>query len=100
MNDNKINDVVNDVKQKVADTADAIVKKTSTAIEVSKIRSEIRTLKKSNDRDFIDIGKMIFEKFQLGEIPNEALIPFCTDIEGREATISEYQLEIERIKAE
>ena len=88
-----------DVKKTVSDTADQVVKKTSAAIEVSKIRSEIRTLEKSNERDYSDMGKMIFEKFQLGEIPNEALIPFCTEIEGREATISEYQLEIERIKA-
>ena len=88
-----------DVRKTVSDTADSVVKKTSAAIEVSKIRSEIRTLEKSNDRDYADMGKMVFEKFQLGEIPNEALIPFCTEIEGREATISEYQLEIERIKA-
>ena len=87
-----------DVKKKVSETVDLAVKRTGAAVEVSKIRSEIRTLEKSNERDYSDIGKMVFEKFKQGNIPDESLIPFCTEIEGREATISEYQLEIERVK--
>ena len=67
-------------------------------LEIQKIKSDIRSLKRANERDLIDIGRMVYEKFQHGEIRDTDYITFCEAIEKREETIERQEEEIVRIK--
>ena len=93
-------DFFDDLGKRIAETADEVVKKTGDAVEVQKIKSQMRTLKRSNERDYIDIGKMVYDKFKGGEIVDESFISFCEEIEKRDETIEDYKTEISRIKDE
>jgi len=93
-------DFFDDLGKRISETADEVVKRTGEALEVQKIRAQIRTLTRSSERDFMDMGKIIYEKFQEGEMVDDALIGFCEEIERRDEKIEEYEAEITRIKEE
>lgn len=91
-------DLFDDLGKRISETADEVVKRTGDVVEVQRIKAEIRTLKRSNERDYIDIGKMVYEKFQTGEVVDESFIGFCEEIETRDEKIEEYNDEINRIR--
>ncbi len=73
----------------LSDTAEVVSKKTKDEVEVQKIKSQIRGMERSNERDFQDIGKMIYDKFKKGEVIDTAFVELCEAIEGREEAIEE-----------
>lgn len=80
---------VEDISQKAEDTLD-----------VQKIKSQISTMKRANDRDYIDMGIIIYEQYKNGEDVGEEFLVFCEAIEKREDEIRECEHEISRIKGE
>ena len=52
------------VAKKTGEVADVVVKKTEQTVEVQKIKSQIHVMQRNNDRDYKDIGKMIYDKFK------------------------------------
>ena len=82
----------------LSDTAEAESKKTKEEVEVQKIKSQVRGMERSNDRDFQDIGKMIYDKFKKGEVVDTAFIELCEAIEGREQAIEEAGKKIAELK--
>ena len=73
-------------------------KKTEDTLEVQKIKSNIRSLKRANERDFMDIGKMVYEKFHDGEISDIDYVTLCEAIEKREEEIERKEEEVKKIK--
>ena len=67
-------------------------------LEIQKIKGQIRSLKRANDRDLLDIGRMAYEKFQKGEISDLDCISLCEAIETRSEEIERQEEEIVRIK--
>ena len=67
-------------------------------MEVQKIKSNIRSLKRANDRDYIDIGKMVYEKFQNGEVSDISYVTLSEAIEKREEEIEHQEDEDKKIK--
>ena len=86
--------------KRVADVASDLGKKAGDTIEVQKLKSEIRFLKRGNQRDFVDIGKAIYEKFTKNEIQDMDMIALCEAIEKRVEQIEKYEEQIVRIKEE
>ena len=84
--------------KKISDVAEDLEKKTEDTLEVQKIKSNIRSLKRANERDFIDIGKMVYEKFHDGEISDIDYVTLCEAIEKREAEIGRKEDEVKKIK--
>ena len=82
----------------LSDTAEAVSKKTKEEVEVQKIKSQVRGMERSNERDFQDIGKMIYDKFKKGEVVGTAFIELCEAIEGREQAIEESGKKIAELK--
>ena len=82
----------------LSDTAEAVSKKTKEEVEVQKIKSQVRGMERSNERDFQDIGKMIYDKFKKGEVVDTAFIELCEAIEGREQAIEESGKKIAELK--
>ena len=91
-------DFFKDMEQKISDVMSDLGKKTSDTLEIQKIKSDIRSLKRANERDLIDMGQMVYEKFQHGEIRDTDYITFCEAIEKREESIERQEEEIVRIR--
>ena len=93
-------DFFDEFGKKVADAASDLSRKAGDTIEVQKLKSEIRFLKRGNQRDFVDIGKSIYEKFTKNEIQDMDMIALCEAIEMRDEQIEKYEEQIVRIKEE
>ena len=70
--------------KKISDVAEDFGKKTEDTLEVQRIKSQIRSLDRANERDYIEIGKKIYEKFKAGEVADLEYIALCESIEKRE----------------
>lgn len=75
-------DFFEELGKKISDVASDIGKKTEDTIEIQKLKSNIRGLQRANDRDFIDIGRMVYEKFKDGEISDLDYVAMCEAIES------------------
>lgn len=84
--------------KKISDVAEDLGKKTEDTVEIQKIKSNIRSLKRANERDFIDIGKMVYDKFHDGEISDIDYVTLCEAIEKREEEIERQEEEVKKIK--
>ena len=95
-----MDDFFSELGKKISETADIVGKKTNEILDTEKLRSRIRTLERANERDYIDIGKSVYEKFQENEVTDESCIEFCEAIEKRQEQIEDLKKEIDRIKGE
>lgn len=59
-------DFFEDLGRKISDVANDIGKKTEDTIEIQKLKSDMRTLRRANDRDLMDMGRMVYDKFVQG----------------------------------
>ena len=91
-------DFFNVLGKKIANVAEDLGKKTEETVEIQKIKSNIRSLKRANDRDYIDIGKMVYEKFQKGEVSDIGYVNLCEAIEKRDEEIERQEDEVKKIK--
>lgn len=91
-------DFFEELGKRISDVASDLGKKTEDTIEIQKIKGEIRSLKRANDRDLMDLGRMVYDKFQKGEISDTDYIDLCDNIEKREEEIERQEEEIVRIK--
>ncbi len=76
-------DFFGELGKHLTDAVEEVTKKTEDAIEVQKIKSQIRSLERSNERDFQDIGKIVYEKFKKGEMVEPDCMELCEEIEKR-----------------
>lgn len=94
----KITETAEIVGKKTGEVVDSVSQKTGEMLEEQKIKSQIRTLKKGNNRDFGDMGKMIYEQFKNGEQVDAPFAELCENIKQREASIEEYNKQIAQLK--
>lgn len=93
-------EVVGAVANKTGDVVEVVVNKTEQTVEIQKIKSQVRVMKRNNDRDFKDIGKMIYHKYKKGEEIDEQYTELCEAISERESCIENAKVEIAKIKGE
>ena len=89
-----------DISKKLGETADTVSAKASEVVELQKIKGQIRTMERNNDNDYIELGKLIYEKFKTGEEVEEAAKGFCEAIQNREESIAEYLLKVDELKGD
>ena len=75
------------VVKKTGEVADVVAKKTEEVVEVTKIKNQIRTMERNNERDLLDIGKMIYEAFKNGDEVEDRFTELCVAIKEREDEI-------------
>ena len=80
------------------DLPDAV--KTGDTLEIQKIKSNVRSLKRANERDLADIGRIVYEKFQSGEVSDMDYVTLCEEIEKRDEEIEKQEEEIVKIQGE
>lgn len=93
-------DFFGELGKKISDTANDFSKKAEDTLEIQKIKSDIRSMKRSNERDLKDIGRMVYEKFLKGEVDDTEYIALCEEVEKREEEIEKQEEQIVKIKEE
>lgn len=91
-------DFFEELGKKISDVASDIGKMTEDTIEIQKLKSNIRGLQRANERDLIDIGRMVYEKFKDSEISDLDYVAMCEAIEKRDKGMERLEDEIDRIK--
>ena len=91
-------DFFEDLGRKISDVANDIGKKTEDTIEIKKLKSDMRTLRRANDRDLMDMGRMVYDKFVQGEISDLDYVAVCESIEKRDEEMKKIAEEIQHIK--
>ena len=94
----RVKETAENATQYIKETAEMAGKKTEEVVEVQKLKSQIRLMERGAERDFQDIGKIVYEQFKKGESVEDAFVELCEAVEKRENAIQEYKNEIERIK--
>ena len=93
-------DFFEDLGRKISDVANDIGKKTEDTIEIQKLKSDMRTLRRANDRDLMDMGRMVYDKFVQGEISDLDYVAVCESIEKRDEEMKKIAEEIQHIRGE
>lgn len=96
---------VSELVDKVAELAEGLgkktepfVKKTEEMVEIQKVKSQIRTLKGNNSKDFSDLGAIVYSKFQKELIEDEELIAICEEVEQRNEAIEELEMQVTKLQ--
>ena len=91
-------DFFEELGKRISEVTQEIGKKTEDTIEIQKMKSEIRSLKRGNERDYIDLGKSVYDRFQKSEVVDLEFIPLCESVEKKEEEIEKYEAMIRKIK--
>ena len=86
------------VAKKTEEAVEVVAKKTEETVEVQKLKSQIRVMERNNERDFQDIGKMVYERYQKGKEVDAEFVEFCEAIKERETSIEEYKKQVAELK--
>ncbi len=95
-----MSDFLEDLGKKLSDAAAEIGKKTEDTLGIQKLKSDIRSLNRGNERDYIDIGKLVYEKYQNGEVVDGDISVLCEAVDKRDIQIGELKAEIVKIRGE
>ena len=95
-----MDDFFENLGKRIADTVDELGKKAGDTIDIQRLRNQISTLQRANEREFAAIGKKIYEQFKDGEIGELDFISSCEAIEKREGQIEGLEKAISQIKGE
>ena len=86
------------VAKKTEEAVEVVAKKTEETVEVQKIKSQIRVMERNNERDFQEIGKIIYDQFKKGKVIDTEFVELCEAIEEREVSIDDYKKQVAEIK--
>lgn len=75
-------DFFEDLGRKISDVANDIGKKTEDTIEIQKLKSDMRTLRRANDRDLMDMGRMVYDKFVQGRFPTLIMLQYVNPLKN------------------
>lgn len=92
--------ILEDLGKKLEETAEIVTNRAGDAVEIQKLKSQIRTLERGNDNDLADLGLAVYEQFKAGEAVGEEAAILCESIQDREATIAEYLQKITDLKGD
>ena len=93
-----LTEVADVVAKKTGEVADVVAKKTEQTVEVTKIKNQIRTMERNNERDLTDIGKMIYESYKNGEEVDAKFVELCVAIKEREEEMAKLDKDVAELK--
>lgn len=95
-----MSEILEEIGQRVKEIALDLKKKTEDTVDIQRRKGQIGLLTSGNERDFRDMGRMIYEKFQTGEVIDSEYLSLCEGIEKREEEIAKQKEVIRQIKGE
>lgn len=89
-----------DLGRKIGETAETVTNKAGEAVEVQRLKNQIRTLERGNERDYMELGRMVYDHYKDGEVVDAEAIGICEAIENREESIGKYEQQISDVKGD
>ena len=89
-----------DLTKRLGETAELVGNKANEAMEVQKLKNQIRTLERNNEDDLVELGRVLYEKFLNGEELEAEEEALCEAIQNREESIEEYNEQIAELKGD
>jgi hypothetical protein len=93
-------EVFDDIGRFVSGTADKVSRKTGELVEVTRLKNQVYGLEREINKDYTDLGKMIYERYVNEGTIEEALLPLCEEIAQKQILIEQYQGEMEEVRKE
>lgn len=91
-------DFFEDLGKRLGATAETVTNRAGEAIEVQRLKSQIRGLARGNAVDLMELGRTIYDRYKAGEEVEESAKALCDAISDREGTIADYEKKISHIK--
>lgn len=89
-----------DLSKKISETAETVTNKAGEAVEVQKIRNQIRVLERGNESAYIALGEIIYRHYKEGEVVDSEAIGICEAMQNREESIEKYEQQISKVKGD
>lgn len=87
-----------DLGKRIGETAESVTSMAGDAIEIQRMKSQMRSLARGNAVDLMELGHTIYDRYKAGEEVEESAKALCDAIRDREESISEYEKKIAEIK--
>ncbi|MBS5387485.1 MAG: zinc ribbon domain-containing protein [Clostridiales bacterium] len=91
-------DFFEDLGKRIGETAETVANKAGEAVEIQRLRSQIRSLERENEKDLTEIGNIIYRLYRKNKKVEEEAAAYCEAIENREDSIREYQHKIVEVR--
>lgn len=91
-------DFFEDLGKRLGETAETVTSKAGDAIEIQRIKGQIRGLARGNAVDLMELGRTIYDRYKAGEEVEESARALCDAVKDRETTISDYERKIAKIR--
>ncbi|MCH1982209.1 zinc-ribbon domain-containing protein [Ruminococcus sp. OA3] len=82
-----------DLGKTISSAAENVSKKTEAFIESQRLKAQIHSAERSAEKEYKDLGELIFQRYAVGEAVDEEVAVICEEI-------SQIQLNISELKAE
>ena len=89
-----------DLGKRLGETAETVTNKAGEAVEIQKLKNQIRSLERENDDDLAELGLAVSDQFKDGAELGEEAAGLCEAIQSREESIAEYLQKISDIKGD
>lgn len=89
-----------DLGKRLGETAENVTNKAGEAMEIQKLKSQIRTLERENDNDLAELGLAVYDQFKAGTEVGEEAAGLCEAIQSREESIAECMQKISDVKGD
>ncbi|HJD42228.1 MAG TPA: zinc ribbon domain-containing protein [Candidatus Mediterraneibacter quadrami] len=87
-----------DLGKRIGETAENMTAMAGDAIEIQRLKSQVRNLARGNAVDLMELGRTIYDRYKAGEEVDENAKALCEAIRDREASMGEYEKKIAQIK--
>ncbi len=94
----KMKDFFEDLGKRLGETAETMTNRAGDAIEIQRLKSQVRGLARGNAVDLMELGKLIYDRYKAGEEMEEDFKGLCEAVKSREESIREYDRKIAKIK--
>lgn len=89
-----------DLSKRIGETAESVSNKAGEAVEIQKLKSQIRALERGTEEDLIDLGQMVYEYFEAGNLVGSEAEGLCEAIRSRKQSIEDYEKRIIAVRGE
>ena len=91
-------DFFEDLGKRLGETAETVTSKAGDAIEIQRIKGQIRGLARGNAVDLMELGRTIYDRYKEGGEVEESAKALCDAVRDREAAIKDYEKKIAKIR--
>ena len=91
-------DFFEDLGKRIGETAETVTSKAGDAIEIQRIKGQIRGLARENAVDLMELGRTIYDRYKAGEAIGESSRTLCDAVQSREVAIADHEKKIAKMR--